>query len=139
MTLKGIIKSIPVTGIRNGMQVIANKRIYRIVGKAKEPLYVIGKREGNTTGLRLSSVKKLVVEFPAKTLDPVKETQIPLRYIDWQKVIAGNLVDRNALIEFEILRRNFMIGETLLIASLGNARFGVMQQHKERTEYVYNN
>lgn len=109
--LQGNVKSIPVTEVKEGMQVLYDGRTCKVTsinhGTKDKPNYTPIILDGNF-GITMDRLKTLVVEYLddkyiAGTLFSSKMSQLPLKYSQWQSTIDAGEVDTDKIVEFEII------------------------------------
>lgn len=118
---QGKIKSIPVTEISEGMQVIVHKvsagtPAIKIIKSIDGDLWIesIGYLTGKYSSYKFSfaemlvvaGVKSLVIEYDKSYSHPAgvfrgTMIQVPLHYSHWQSAIDNAIIDANTVVEFE--------------------------------------
>lgn len=117
MKKQGKIKSIPVSQVEKGMQVITMSTIFKVSEKCNDTIILKSvngnlKIDGTLESLKL---KKLVIVYEEKN---EKYTEIPLKYSQWSKAMYNHEVDTEKLINFEIIEQvnklnNFVCGKII--------------------------
>jgi hypothetical protein len=103
--MKAIIKSIPVTSVTEGMQIVRTTNnqvliIERIDSDENGIPFVQFKGFGGSCA-PLSQLKTIVVEYDYIDDIDVYKTQLPLKHSDWQQAIDDGLVDSGKEVEAE--------------------------------------
>jgi hypothetical protein len=111
--LKGIIKSVPVSGVMTGKQVLidmpnsTNHRKVAIISGYRDHDRVI--LHGVRGEYDLANLKTLVVEYQELDGDfdaLISRDYLTLAYAQWRTAIAKKEVDTGQIVEFEIVRSN---------------------------------
>jgi hypothetical protein len=111
--MKATIKSIPVTKVTEGMQVLSGGHVYKVAhignmdNSINNNVVTISDADGEKSEDAINNLKTIVVEYDdwenagIGSVSGFKK-QLPLKQSDWQQAIDDGLVDSGKEVEIEI-------------------------------------